>query len=190
MSYKNNTEKTRVQLPAMIHLLRLGYTYLSISNNSKNNINIDKETNIEVNIFKNQFEKLNPNSDLTTEKILRDIKWSLNNDDLGRDFYNNLISQNIKLVDFENINNNVFHFAAELEYSHDNESFRPDITIFFNGFPLAFIEVKIPNNKDGQLAEEKRMNDLRISNKKFKRFFNLTQLMIFSNNMEYSGNGS
>ncbi|AKF40948.1 deoxyribonuclease HsdR [Mycoplasmopsis canis] len=190
MSYKNNTEKTRVQLPAMIHLLRLGYTYLSISNNSKNNINIDKETNIEVNIFKNQFEKLNPNSDLTTEKILRDIKWSLNNDDLGRDFYNNLISQNIKLVDFENINNNVFHFTAELEYSHDNESFRPDITLFINGLPLAFIEVKIPNNKDGQLAEEKRMNDLRISNKKFKRFFNLTQLMIFSNNMEYSDNGS
>ncbi|UWD34430.1 HsdR family type I site-specific deoxyribonuclease [Mesomycoplasma molare] len=189
MSYKNSTEKTRVQIPAMIHLLRLGYAYLPISTNSLDKRNFDKETNIEINIFKSQFKKLNPNFDQDIDKVLREIKWSLNNDDLGKDFYNNLVSQNVKLIDFENISNNVFHFSAELEFSNGDESFRPDITIFINGLPLAIIEVKIPNNKDGQLAEEKRMNDIRLSNKKFKRFFNLIQLMMFSNNMDYSVKG-
>ena len=53
-----------------------------------------------------------------------------------------------------------------------------------NGLPLAFIEVKIPNNKDGILAERNRMNQ-RMANKKFRRFLNVTQLMVFSNNQEY-----
>lgn len=35
------------------------------------------------------------------------------------------------------------------------------------------------------VAESKRMNKERFPNKKFRRFINITQLMIFSNNMEY-----
>ncbi len=50
--------------------------------------------------------------------------------------------------------------------------------------PLVFIEVKKPNNKNGVLAERKRIND-RYKNKKFKRFANITQMMLFSNNMPY-----
>jgi len=50
--------------------------------------------------------------------------------------------------------------------------------------PLVFIEVKKPNNKEGVLRERTRINE-RYQNKKFKRFTNITQLMIFSNNMEY-----
>ena len=44
--------------------------------------------------------------------------------------------------------------------------------------------MKIPNNKDGILAERNRMNQ-RMANKKFRRFLNVTQLMVFSNNQEY-----
>jgi type I restriction enzyme R subunit len=44
--------------------------------------------------------------------------------------------------------------------------------------------VKIPNNKKGMLAERDRINE-RFQNKKFRRFANITQLMVFSNNMEY-----
>src|SRR5690606_34431841 len=38
--------------------------------------------------------------------------------------------------------------------------------------------------KDGVLAERDRINK-RFQNSKFKRFINITQFMIFSNNMEY-----
>ena len=33
------------------------------------------------------------------------------------------------------------------------------------------------------------MNDIRFPNKKFRRFINITQLMIFSNNTEYDAEG-
>lgn len=56
---------------------------------------------------------------------------------------------------------------------------------FINGLPLVFIEVKKPNNLGGMVAESDRMNRQRFPNKKFWRFINITQLMIFSNNMEY-----
>ncbi len=52
-----------------------------------------------------------------------------------------------------------------------------------------FIEVKKPNNRDGVLAEHKRMQT-RFRNKKFRKFINLTQLMVFSNNMKYSDDDS
>ena len=50
--------------------------------------------------------------------------------------------------------------------------------------PLIFIEVKKPNNRDGILAEHNRIQS-RFQNKNFRHFVNLTQLMVFSNNMEY-----
>ena len=69
----------------------------------------------------------------------------------------------------------------------NGEEFRPDITILINGMPLSFIEVKIPNNKDGILAEQDRMQ-LRFQKKNYRNFINVTQLIIFSNNMEYDDN--
>ena len=56
-------------------------------------------------------------------------------------------------------------------------------------WPLAFIEVKKPNNKDGVLAERARIIK-RFKNSKFRRFINITQLMVFSNNMEYDPESS
>ena len=50
--------------------------------------------------------------------------------------------------------------------------------------PLVFIEVKKPNNKDGILAERKRIN-VRFQNKKFRKFVNISQILLFSNNMNY-----
>jgi type I restriction enzyme R subunit len=50
--------------------------------------------------------------------------------------------------------------------------------------PLIFIEVKKPNNREGILAERKRITT-RCQNPRFRRFINITQLMVFSNNMEY-----
>ena len=91
----------------------------------------------------------------------------------------------VKLIDFENLENNVFHFTAEFTCKREQDEFRPDITLFVNGLPLVFVEVKRPNNQGGVVVESNRMNLQRFPNKKFRRFINITQLMIFSNNMEY-----
>lgn len=50
---------------------------------------------------------------------------------------------------------------------------------------MVFVEVKKPNNRGGMVEESTRMNRQRFPNKKFRRFINITQFMIFSNNMEY-----
>ena len=59
MTYEENdfSEKTRVQLPALLHLTRLGYKYISL----KNQI-IDRDTNIFEDIFKKSITRLNPSA--------------------------------------------------------------------------------------------------------------------------------
>jgi type I restriction enzyme R subunit len=175
------TEDTRVKIPSLLHLTRLGYTYLSLKNAKWN-----ENTNIFGDVFIDSILKIN--SELTREdafRLLDEITLLLDNEDLGKAFFERITEKSgVKLIDFENFENNTFNVVTELTYKKDEEEFRPDITILINGMPLVFIEVKKPNNQDGIIAERTRINQ-RFQNKKFRKFINITQLMVFSNNMEY-----
>ena len=187
---KQFSEATRVQMPAMVHLTRIGYTYFGKLSEDKNGTVYDGDTNILLPVFEQQFKKLNPGHEGEFLQVLKDIRKELNDDDLGRGFYNRLKAVSpVKLIDFDDIENNTFHFTAEFTCKNGQDEFRPDITLFVNGLPLCFVEVKKPNNHGGMLAESERMNKERFPNKKFRRFINITQLMIFSNNMEYDALG-
>ncbi|SHJ97130.1 type I restriction endonuclease subunit R [Pseudozobellia thermophila] len=176
-------EDSRVKIPSILHLVQLGYQYLSLKDNKW-----DESTNIFTEIFEKQIGEINAGlSKNDIKKVFDEVSLSLENEDLGRAFYSKLIDQSgVKLIDFENFEaNNSFHVVTELPYQKDDESFRPDIILLINGMPLFFIEVKKPNNRDGILAEHRRMKT-RFQNKKFRKFINITQLMVFSNNMKYS----
>jgi type I restriction enzyme, R subunit len=174
-------ENTRVKIPALIHLERLGYKYLSLKTS-----NWDSDTNIFTGILDKSLSKLNPEASPEEIEIFKKKTLAtLENDDLGKEFYSYLISQSgLKLIDFENFDKNTFNCVTELEFEKGLDSFRPDITLLVNGLPLVFVEVKKPNNKEGIIAERSRIN-ARLANKNFKKIINLTQFMIFSNNMEY-----
>jgi type I restriction enzyme R subunit len=207
-------ENTRVKIPAILHLTRLGYRYVSLKDAVW-----DKEINVFTDIFEESIRRINYGSEryaplasqrkdtaeypfwdaaenqpviyganLSREDISRlldELKELLDYEDLGRAFYKRLTSTaGIKLIDFDNFNNNSFHVCTELTCKNGEDEFRPDITILINGIPLVFMEVKKPNNTEGILAERSRIN-MRFQNKKFRRFLNATQFMIFSNNMEY-----
>lgn len=183
-------EMTRVQMPALVHMTRLGYSYYGRIFEDMAGKDYDPDTNILKNVFISQFKKLNPEHEGEAEQTLKTIIQELDNDDLGRSFYYRLISISpVRLIDFDNPQNNIFHFTAEFTCKRDQDEFRPDITLFINGLPLVFIEVKKPNNHGGIVAESTRMNNYRFPNKKFRRFINITQFMIFSNNMEYDTDG-
>lgn len=183
-------EATRVQMPAMVHLTRLGYSYFGKINEDMAGSVYDPDTNILTDVFKLQFERLNPSAKGEFALTLRAIRQELTNEDLGKSFYKRLTTVSpVRLIDFENPRNNSFHFTAEFTCKNGQDEFRPDITLFVNGLPLCFVEVKKPNNHGGMAAESKRMNRERFPNKKFRRFINITQLMIFSNNMEYDTMG-
>ena len=181
MSQTHN-ENSRVKIPAVLHLMRLGYDYLSLKNE-----NWDKPTNIFPEIFIESLCRINPDlSPDDARRLLTDITIELDNEDLGQKFYERLTNQSggKKLIDFQNFDNNSFHVVTELPCINGDEEFRPDITLLVNGMPLVFIEVKKPNNKGG-IGEERERMGKRAKNSKFRRFINITQFMIFSNNMEY-----
>ena len=182
-----HNENSRVKIPALVHFTRLGYKYISLR---KYEGVIDDDTNILVDVFCDAINRINATSLTTTDvqKIVNALKAMLENDDLGREFYSVLINgyNGLKLIDFEDFGGTVnsYHVVTEMNCKNGSDEFRPDITPLINGIPLAFIEVKKPNNKGGIKAEYDRML-MRVKNKKFRRFINLTQIMVFSNNSEY-----
>lgn len=176
-----HNENTRVKIPAILHLCRLGYQYISLSNAKR-----DENTNIFTDIFTESIARINPElEDQEIKRMLEKISLVLDNEDLGEEFYKLLTTTSgLKLIDFKNFDNNSFHVVTELTCKNGEDEFRPDITLLINGMPLAFIEVKKPNNKEGILDEKNRINE-RFKNKKFRKFINISQLLMFSNNMEY-----
>ncbi|MEN5196530.1 type I restriction endonuclease subunit R [Sphingobacterium faecium] len=174
-------ENSRVKIPALLHLIRLGYTYIPLKEQFRRN-----DTNIFESLFLESLQKVNPDAHIEElKRLLDEISLELDYEDIGEKFYQRLTATSgIKLIDFKNFSNNSFHVTTELICKNGDEEFRPDITLLINGMPLAFVEVKKPHNKEGVLAERRRIND-RFKQKYFRKFANITQLMVFSNNMEY-----
>ena len=86
---KDFSELTRVQIPAALHLMRMGYTYLP--RNGKEIEERDQDTNILVSVFKEQFLKFNNYlTEDTLERELANIKLELDQNDLGRSFFKRL----------------------------------------------------------------------------------------------------
>jgi type I restriction enzyme, R subunit len=181
MSVSKFNEDSRVKIPALLHLNRLGYDYLSLK---------QAHWDARNNIFQSVFEEavLRINSKLRREAVpalLDEIRLEIQNEDLGKAFHKRLTARSgTRLVDFDNPDNNSYHAVTELPFENGEDNFRPDITLLINGLPLAIIEVKKRMNPGGVLEERRRM-DHRHANRKFRHFFNLIQLQVFSNNMEY-----
>lgn len=173
---KTFNENSRVKIPAILHLTRLQYKYISLQQVEQQ---IDSETNIYKEIFRVALNQINriELTDKDVGSIISDLKNLLDAEDLGMSFYEKFFTgiafagESIRLIDFENLENNIFEVMTEVPYRNGADSFRPDITIFVNGLPLAFVEVKIPDNKQGIQAEHRRMSE-RFSQEKYKRFAN------------------
>ena len=122
-----------------------------------------EETNIFPAIFEESLIWINPGvvaEDI--KRVLEELTIKLNYDDLGRYFYKTLIATSgIRIIDFNNFDNNSFHITTELTCKNGDDEFLLDVTVLINGMPLIFIEVKKLNNKEGVLAERKSTTDIR-----------------------------
>ena len=193
------SEDSRVKFPTLMHLMGIGFKYVSLKGLKTKYViapktEFDPLTNILTDYFTEAYNKLNPNVENgAAGKLLAKIQSSLMNDDLGRQFYNEiLLNTGERIIDLSSpvnfYKNNTFQVATEMTCGDkDSDNYRPDITLFVNGLPLAFIEVKKENNHKGIQAETDRMKQ-RFVNPKYRRFLNLTQIMVFSNDMEYDNN--
>ncbi|MDR1650098.1 MAG: hypothetical protein LBR71_07535 [Synergistaceae bacterium] len=129
-------ENTRVKIPAILHLTRLGYEYVSLSHALR-----DEDTNIFTDIFAASVECLNPGEEIESVRIVAELKELLDYEDLGKAFYKRLVADTgVKLIDFSDFSKNSFHVCTELTCKNGDDEFRPDITILINGIPLGIVK--------------------------------------------------
>lgn len=171
----NFDEAKQSQLPFLELLINMGYKYISAEEAMKQRgdtfnfilSDIAAEKLMEINDFEVGGEKYK-----FSEKDVRDAIDELEHIqyeglvDTSQKIYNMImptsggktikvnhngkkLSKNFRFIDFENIENNVFHVTAEFEAS-GKQNIRPDIVCFVNGIPLAIIE----NKKSSVLVAE------------------------------------
>ena len=155
-------EDTRVKIPAIIQFLRLGYEYQSLRD-----ADFDPKTKIEIGRFRAAVSRLNGREYTRGEavELIAEIDSVIRYNDMGKAFYRWLVDPQDKprLIDFSDIDANDFTVVPELFFGEERKgSFRPDVNVLINGIPLAFLEVKPPNNEGGIQAEFKRMLNQRL----------------------------
>ncbi len=64
-------------------------------------------------------------------------------------------SDNVKLIDYENLSRNSFIVANQWTFQEHSEK-RPDVVIFVNGLPLVVIELKSPSREETDASEAYR----------------------------------
>lgn len=166
--------------PAIELLKKLGYIYISSEKCADERGS--KYDTVLKNILRDQLIKLNGYtyankerkfSSANIERAIEDIDEPLTDGLvktsekiydmllLGRSYAENLgdgkiLSFNLKYIDWDNFENNVFHVTEE--FSVDNidrsKNARPDIVLFINGIPFAVIECKAPTISADQAVEQ------------------------------------
>lgn len=124
-------EDSRVKIPTILHLMGLGYEYISLKYEVW-----DLQTNIFRQIFKQNFLRLNPTFPKEDfDSFFLELELTLDSEDLGKVFFEKLIDQaGWKLIDLENFENNQLKAVTELTYKNGDDEFRPDIILLVNGF--------------------------------------------------------
>ena len=168
------------QIPALQLLQKLGYTYLSpdeamsLRGNKTTNVLLEdilRKQLKEINSIRVSSTKTGIFSDTNIENGILALKDLPMNEGyvsacqsaydlitLGKAFEQNIDgdkkSFTLRYIDWENIQNNVFHITEEYEVmrSSSKEHYRPDIVLFINGIPLCIMECKRPDIKE-PLAE-------------------------------------
>ena len=121
-----HNENSRVKIPALIHLTRLDYSYLSLKQYKGG---ICPETNIFKSIFREGVNRINGGSlsERDVDRLLEELTIKLSNDDLGRAFYKALLNgiDGLRLIDLEDETHNTYHVVTELTYRNGHDEFRP-----------------------------------------------------------------
>lgn len=192
-------EANSSQIPALIQLMNMGYTYLSRQQVRDLRQN-DNRHYILTDIAFAALRKINSDniSDQSIYEALADLEKPLLDNGVVKAseyVYSTLIagqsvqefingkkqSPQMRFIDFDNIQNNQFHVTAEFEIS-ENSNRRPDIVLFVNGIPLAVIENKKPSVsiKDAIVQMLRNQQGTQIP-----KFFLYPQILVATNREDF-----
>lgn len=197
-------EENISQKPALELLQAMGYNYISpeqciLQRGNKYNV-------ILKDILRNQLIKLNKYyfggvenkfSSTNIEKAINDIDEPLTEglvrtsekiyDCLlyGKSYLENVgegknLSFNLKYIDWNNFENNIFHITEEfaVESQDKRHNARPDIVLFINGIPFGVIECKTSYISVEQAIEQTIRNQ---KNEYIPQLFKFTQILMATN---------
>lgn len=164
MFYESDVEKVIIE-----SLVNIGYSYIDVNNSWIQERKLSDFVNEKV--LLEHLHKINPGVRIkvleeTVQIIKRNDHPSLFErnkifhqfliDGITIEDYHNEVKPLIKIVDFDNIDNNKFEVANQIKFKEfSNRSTRiPDVIIFINGIPLVIMELKSFESLDGTLLED------------------------------------
>jgi type I restriction enzyme R subunit len=195
-------EYDKVELPALEQLQSLGWTFVegaTLAPDISNERNSFKEVVLEKRLSL-ALKRINPwISEENAHKVIRDLtkKQFTSLLEANESIWNTLTQyvsviqdighgnkgQTVKIIDFDNPENNDFLCTNQFKVSGINQNIIPDITLFVNGLPLAVIECKSPyitNPMEAGIDQLLRYANRRTPghNEGAEKLFHFNQLMI------------
>ncbi len=184
------------QIPALLELVNLGYTYLSRAKVAELRDGTSQYILREI-----AFAGLRKiNAPAISDKSIRDEIFKAEQQiDMGagvfkasEDIYSLLLagcgvselidgrrtSPQMKFIDWRNPENNTYHVCAEYVVGSASAQRRPDIVVFVNGIPFAVIENKKPSVKVQEAIAQMVRNQ---SSNETPKFFLFPQILIATN---------
>lgn len=187
-------EASSSQIPAILQLINLGYTYIpryeaashrdgkgqyvlrDIACRALRRINSAdiSDKSIEEAVFALEKIKLDDGVIKASENIFSNL---LGGCAVSEIVNGKKMSPQLRFIDWDNPRNNDFHVIAEFEIEEDQNR-RPDIVVLVNGIPLAVIE-----NKKASVSVNEAVNQMIRNQKQSQtpRFFLFPQILIATN---------
>ena len=95
---------------------------------------------------------------------------------------NQEVGKQLKLIDFENIDNNDWLVVNQFEIQGDQRLRRPDVLVFVNGLPLGVIELKNPANEKADIWSA--YNQLQTYKENIPDLFNTNGVLVISDGIQ------
>jgi type I restriction enzyme R subunit len=95
---------------------------------------------------------------------------------------NETIGMQVKLIDFDNPQNNIFTVVNQFVIKENNNEKRPDIILFVNGLPLVFVELKSAISEKATL--ERAYRQIQNYKKAIPSVFNYNSLCVVSDGID------
>ena len=198
----DSDELLKVEQPAIDQLQSLGWSYLdgrTLAPELSDERSSFKDPILEKRLIES-LRRINPwISDENLQKVFRELtRTQFTNLLEANQFYWNQLTQytsvqqdlgqgnrgqTVKIIDFENIENNDFLCVNQFKISGPNQNIIPDIVLFVNGLPVAVIECKSPyitNPMEDALDQMMRYANRRNPqcDEGAERLFHFNQIMV------------
>ena len=194
---KNSISENEIEAIALSYLQNLGYSYINGLVISPDGEHPERQYTdvVLATRLRDAIDKLNPTlhqdaKEDALKKVLRSESPYLltNNETFHRQITegvdieirtaNGIRGEKVRIIDFENPENNAFLAVNQFTIIEGNQNKRPDIILFINGLPLVVIELK--NAVDENATIKSAYNQLQTYKKAIPSLFTYNELMIVS----------